>query len=84
MPTEEERYASARYNSEALLRAAGIVGQENSDDVNRMTQDADHQNGALMYTFNQLMDSYREGTVDPHINQSANDVGEIPNTGYTQ
>ncbi|TCS76519.1 hypothetical protein [Effusibacillus lacus] len=76
----EEQYAGHGYNSEALLRAAGIVGQEVSKDVNRMTRDEEHPEGALQYTYVQVMDSYREGTIDGIIENSANDANEIPHS----
>lgn len=81
---EHEQYGDKKYNSEALLRAAGLVGQETSKNVNRMTKDSDNPEGALMYTYVQVMDSYREGTVDARIEDSLNDVSEIPRTGYEQ
>lgn len=80
----EERYATQGYNSEALRRAAGVVGQEVSKDVNRMTKNEEHPEGALQYTYVQVMDSYREGTIDGTIEDSGNDAGQIPRAGYEQ
>ncbi|MFC4767420.1 hypothetical protein [Effusibacillus consociatus] len=79
---EQEQYADQGYNSQALLRAAGVLGQEGAKDVNRMTKDDDNPEGALMTTYVQVMDSYREGTIDATIENSQNGVNEIPRTGY--
>ncbi|WP_018131554.1 hypothetical protein [Effusibacillus pohliae] len=81
---KEERYAGHGYNSEALRRAAGIVGQEVSKDVNRLTKDEEDPEGALMTTYVQVMDAYREGTIDAAIEDSLNEVDAIPRTGYEQ
>lgn len=82
--TEQEQYGHAGFNSEALRRAAGVIGQETSKHVNRMTKDDDNPEGALMTTYVQVMDSYREGTIDAHIEASLNDAGDIPRTEYEQ
>jgi hypothetical protein len=79
---QEERYAGKGYNNESLLRAASIVGGKEAKEVNRMTKDQEHDEGALMYTYVQVMDAYREGTVDNQIEDSKNGVGRIPDTGY--
>lgn len=82
MGFEEEQYAEQGYNTEALMKAAGIVGHENSKDVNRQTKDEEHDEGALMYTYVQVMDSYREGTIDGRIEASKNGIDRIPRTRY--
>ncbi len=83
MPDQEE-HGNARYHSEALLRAANVVGQETSKNVNRKTKDQENPEGALMYTYVQVMDSYREGTIDGQIEDSRNGANEIPRTDYEQ
>jgi hypothetical protein len=81
---QEERYAGHGYNNEALLRAAQVVGGKESKEVNQMTKDQEHDEGALMYTYVQVMDAYREGTVDNHIDDSKNGVDSIPRNGFDQ
>ncbi|BCJ85098.1 hypothetical protein [Effusibacillus dendaii] len=71
-------------NDQALLNTAQVVGQEVSKDVNRLTKDDENPEGALQTTHVQVMDSYREGTIDATIEDSANEVNEIPRTGYEQ
>lgn len=73
MDSKNEKYADQKFNNDALLQAAGIVGQENSHDVNKMTKDDEFTEGALMYTYHQVIDSYREGTLDPHVSQRNTD-----------
>lgn len=63
----EEQYASAGYNNQALLAA---IQNEQQTGTNSLE------------THLQVMDSYREGTIDPHVNQSKNDTDEIPQTDY--
>lgn len=82
--SDQEQYAGQGYNSESLRRAAGIIGQEVSKDVNRLTKDEEHPEGALQYTYVQVMDSYRDGTIDASIEDSQNDITDIPRTGYEQ
>lgn len=78
----EEMYADHGYNVQSLQQAAHVVGSKGSMDVNKQTKDHEHDEGALMYTYVQVMDAYREGTIDNHVENSANGVDSIPREGY--
>ncbi|WP_202081110.1 hypothetical protein [Caldalkalibacillus salinus] len=90
---EGEKYAAQKYNSRSLMEAYNaVVGNADTEFAQEYEQEDVHSeagtnkyvSGALMSTYAQMLDSYREGTIDGEIEHSKNKVNEIPREGYDQ
>ena len=64
-PTNEtEQYADQKFNSSSLRNAAKTTGHHSFDEVNALTQDEEHAEGASMFTHQQIQQTYFSGTID--------------------
>jgi hypothetical protein len=68
---EKEEYANEKFNTRSLLEAYNsITGDQDTEFAEEYEQNKNQDqdlSGALNYTYSQVMDSYREGTVDADI-----------------
>lgn len=82
---EKEEYASEKFNTMSLLEAYNSItrGQdaEFAEEYEQKGKgnESESVSGALNYTYSQVMDSYREGTVDADIEGPKND-GRVKNS----
>ncbi len=62
---QNEHYARERYNSKSLMEAYRQLTEPNDVELgDELTERDENPNlGALMHTYAQVMDSYREGTI---------------------
>jgi hypothetical protein len=80
----QEEFSNSNFNTASLLNSYKVVGNERSKEVNAQTKDEENIEGALMYTYVQAMDSYREGTIDGVIEDSLNGEHEVPRTTFSE
>jgi hypothetical protein len=84
MENNEEQYAADKFNTRSLLEAYNNIGDENLGNESLDAKQDQHTTGALMYTYSQMMDSYREGTIDGQIENSLNGEKDLTRTSFEE
>lgn len=75
----QEKYAADHYNSKSLMEAYNQITAHNDVEFSREigtrneSSAETHAQSALLYTYSQVMDAYREGTVEGDIEGPKNE-----------
>lgn len=86
MNNDQEKYAADKFNSEALLMAYNSLGLESFEQLseNESSTKGPRPLEGTMFTHEQAMDAYKEGTIDSHIDRSENEEQMIPRTSFDE
>jgi hypothetical protein len=75
---QQEDYEAERFNTKALMAAYNDIAQGDAEFAQEYGQEAiradigneKYVSGALMATYAQMMDAYREGTIDIEVDKN--------------
>lgn len=73
---EREEYAGEKFNTRSLLEAYNSITRDQDTEFAEEYEkdnDGEEVSDALNYTYSQVMDSYREGTVDADVEGPRNE-----------